>query len=1012
MEPLKHLLLLLPGYELDEFPRHTPSDEAKNLLSGWIGMWHPWILQNACDLPAWQSASSVPPDLGKSVIVIPEISKTAKASDWDNEPEATFLEPDSNWRDFQSKIILELARDSAAELMALSAEWRSDFAALGYTYLQVQLMTRQMRYTSNLDQALFAEQVRAAAESADDPSCTQTEELLQACFDTLGQERDHFYSLDVHLLDVTLLAESTLGKRLHTQLKSGGEHGASAINSPPGPPVGPPTTYLANADILKSLSDHKPETFALLRERVSSQDALAGGLTSERPHPLMNREALARDLFSARTKYKELGVEPPKVFSRLSFGVHTDNALELRRFGFDGVFLQAWTEGSYPVGSQPKIGWESQDGTFISAIASEVLDANDPSSFLALGWTVGEALDRQHVPTVLFAHWPQQKSEFVELLNIASRRTTALGRWINCNDYFKDTDEPYHQERLVASSFKYNWLAKAKSANRLNEQVRAYHILASRCRSLQNLANLAWQFENAAWSQADDEAKAATTLQTGGSDQTQSTEEQGGTQNEPPSASPEPQVSANYGLADSRLTELQALSDCFFDSQGDAWIPLFDEAKQLADRLETETVQRLAIALKLPQGRETNENSHRARLLLNPRSFPQRIRVQSQVENSLAAGEWNYATGQVGNDRYTAVDVSGLGFLCAPIDRQSVSPERQVHLAEIGGTLQNEFLEAQIDTSRGLLRSLHVPGRRGNRLSVQIARRDRDDKSKFIYAEMKATKVQMLTSSNMCGLIRASGHLILNKKKVASYEIDYELWRGSRILEVAIRLSDLSPNTARNPWKSAYVLRVAWPTESAILYTSTAGRRSAWTGQQVASPHLIEIDETDYKTQILTGGLAFHRRTEERFLESILVTEDENKDNATFEHRMGIGVDLPYPTLAAEDFVDQRYALTVHAAKPIPVQNGWFISADRKNVRIDVEAPLVTEQGKTIGVRLFLAEMQGTSTSTKIRLMGNVASARRVDYLGEELGTLNVEGDTVSIVLRGNEQTNVDILWG
>ncbi|MEM8735642.1 MAG: hypothetical protein AAGG44_15515, partial [Planctomycetota bacterium] len=319
MDALRQCLLLLPGYELDEFPRHLPADQAEPLLAGWSALWHPILLAKTPLLPAWQPANTVPDELGKSLILVPEIAKPELATDWENAPDALLLDPKSNWRNFQSELLRLLDDrgwlDSAAneELVELL---RPDFAALAYAYLQIQLMTRQLRYTSNLDQILFAEQVQSAAESTIQGNREEAEQQLQACFDTLGQERDHYYSLDVQLIDVTLLAESTLGKSLTNQITSESNQ--------------PATTFLASASLLRSLQSKSPDTFAALQSRLADEsDSLAGGLDLENPHPLLDRESLVQDFRLGRAAYQALGIEPPTVFARYSFGQLTDHPTEL-----------------------------------------------------------------------------------------------------------------------------------------------------------------------------------------------------------------------------------------------------------------------------------------------------------------------------------------------------------------------------------------------------------------------------------------------------------------------------------------------------------------------------------------------------------------------------------------------------------------------------------------------------------------------------------------------------------
>ncbi|MCA9157234.1 MAG: hypothetical protein KDA72_02845, partial [Planctomycetales bacterium] len=61
--------------------------------------------------------------------------------------------------------------------------------------------------------------------------------------------------------------------------------------------------------------------------------------------------------------------------------------------------------------------------------------------------------------------------------------------------------------------------------------------------------------------------------------------------------------------------------------------------------------------------------------------------------------------------------------------------------------------------------------------------------------------------------------------------------------------------------------------------------------------------------------------------------------------------------------------------------------------------------------RLFVSELEGKATSAAVRLLREVASATRVDYLGGKISQLTTNQDKVTIALRAHEQVNVDVLW-
>ena len=467
MDTINELVFLLPDYELEGYPRElAAADKAARLLSGWVGLWHPSLLLGVGKIPRWHQASRLPTQLDAIVFVLPPISAQAISPNARQQIAAAgglVVEPEASWRSFQARLFDLIPR---LQPPPLAEQLASEFAALGYAYLQVQLLTRQLRYTSNLDITNFEEQVLKAAEAVAAGQEQSARDWLQACFDSLGQERDRYYSNDVHLLDLTLRAKTTLGASLQRQLEDP-----------------QPTTLISPANLLRQLAAQSAAAWEPLRQRLADGSlGLAGGLDHEGPLPLAPLESAIRALRRGPEAYQQLGLEPPRVFARLSFGLQADSAALLKRFGYQGALLLAFTGGRYPQASQPKISWEAHDGSRLPALACEPLDASDPSTFLALGWPVGEALDRQHVPTLVMAHWPGGGCEYFELLKIVTARTPALGRWCLVDQYFETTESPYHHQRLESDSFAYNWLSESQ-AGRFADGHQEVPQAASRARS-------------------------------------------------------------------------------------------------------------------------------------------------------------------------------------------------------------------------------------------------------------------------------------------------------------------------------------------------------------------------------------------------------------------------------------------------------------------------------------------------------------------------------------------------
>ena len=77
---LRECLFLLPGYGLDDFPRSLGSDQANELLAGWVALWHPQLIAAIRTAPRWQQATYPPADLNDLLLVLPSISESVLKS--------------------------------------------------------------------------------------------------------------------------------------------------------------------------------------------------------------------------------------------------------------------------------------------------------------------------------------------------------------------------------------------------------------------------------------------------------------------------------------------------------------------------------------------------------------------------------------------------------------------------------------------------------------------------------------------------------------------------------------------------------------------------------------------------------------------------------------------------------------------------------------------------------------------------------------------------------------------
>ena len=129
---------------------HHEGEEADGLLSAWTTLWHPALLAATGLAPSWQRGDNPPAELADMLILVPGVSQKDLPTGFADRAtqEGALLVAGNVPRDELLSRVLEPLGEQAERI---DPELAADFLALGYCYLQVELLTRQMRYSTNLD---------------------------------------------------------------------------------------------------------------------------------------------------------------------------------------------------------------------------------------------------------------------------------------------------------------------------------------------------------------------------------------------------------------------------------------------------------------------------------------------------------------------------------------------------------------------------------------------------------------------------------------------------------------------------------------------------------------------------------------------------------------------------------------------------------------------------------------------------------------------------------------------
>ena len=957
------LAILLPCHSLEDFPVYQEGQEAEGLLSAWSALWHPALLAAAGRLPTWYRADNPPDEVAGRLFIVPAPSEPLLLAGWASRAADGGAVVVRKLHRRQEMLAAALADfDEARQVdVALAA----DFLALGLCHLLVELLTRQMRYMSNVDEIHLRNQVLAAAQAAMAGDAVAAREKLRACFDLLAEARERFYPVEAYLIELVLTAPTTLGPSLRRELAE---------------PT--PKSLLLSGCLLDEMAGSQPETLAALRPAIEQGAvSIAGGEYDEGELALAPIESVVAELMRGAEAYQRLVGRPATIYGRRRYGLSPLLPGVLSLAGFEGALHFTLDEGQFPRGGQGKTRWEGLGASAINALGRLPLDANTAESLLTYPRKMGESMDADHVATLIFAHWPGQVSPFFDDLRRMAAYAPVLGRFVTLTDYFQKTDRPGELTRFRADQYRAPYLRQA--------------IIREEADSLSRLADLHRRSLRATGIEA---LATLVDLLGGGSRAAKDAESQ---------SEPLPHVGrwavptlGAYG----RLLEEAKLPAAMAAKVGDAaGADLDARLDRCAAELAAALAQRLA-------------GAGEGCLLLNPHPFARRAGV---CLPALAAppdvGGAIVAVQQTGDGTRAVVELPPLGFAWVGPGHAATTPPASSRKArpDKEPTIRNDVLQVVVHPQTGGIRSIHEIGRRGNLLSQQLAFRLpaprpkageiwRDPDQQATYSTMLADSVEVAVAGPAYSQIVSRGRLLDETgERVAGFTQRIELWRGSRVVGLEIEL-DVEREPRADPWNSYYASRFAWGDESAELRRSVGLSSQLTDARNIEAPYFVEISSQGVRATVLGGGLAYHRRVGQRMLDTLLVVRGERRRS----FRLGIGAGLAHPAADALELLDAP-ALVPGVAAPRSAASGWLFHLDAKNV-VATHWDTLFDDGRPVGFRVRLWETEGRAGRVHLRAFKRLASARQIDLHGKSLLELTVDGDRVALDLSAYEWLAVE----
>ena len=417
---LERTTVFLPCHTLDDFPTWLEEAEADDLLAAWTAAWHPALVAAVGAAPQWASID-LPVQQGPLLGIVP--------TTWDDRFAAQFDAVCTVGSSFVRRAVgVEAIERAAADRLGLpagplaGAKWADDFRAVGLAALLAGLLARRMRTHADLEATGFFAAVVTAARAVVAGRNDEGEAALREAFDALSATRARYYPVDSYVIDLVLVAAATRGAAL-----------VAAIDSPV------PVAVVASGESITKVASAHPDAVAAVRAAVDAgRVELCSGPAADTPLDLATPEFALNSFTRGREAFCNLFNAPPASFARVAGGAIPLLPQLLAGSGIEGGIWTLFDGTPLPDVGGGMIRWQA-GGAAIDLLAAAPLDARSARTVLALHETLGDALDREHVAAMLFAHHAGTASRWHALVRRIGRWTNLLGTFVTPRELARRT---------------------------------------------------------------------------------------------------------------------------------------------------------------------------------------------------------------------------------------------------------------------------------------------------------------------------------------------------------------------------------------------------------------------------------------------------------------------------------------------------------------------------------------------------------------------------------------------
>lgn len=952
--------------------KEPPADLADALAqSCWCAvsaLWHPSLVTRAAELPRIEPIENPTPPAAREIRIVPQAAVERLPSGYRTQAEdagAVLIESGADR--------LSLIRQIQERLGAVGTPETSDdpamigladdFLALGTTWWMVRDLGGAMGHPDAINHQALGKEVLAGADAWQSCDRATASNRLRAGFEVLTQARERFYPVDAYFVDLCLLDPTMPAGALDGPL----EHHVAL-------------SFLAPAAAVESQARLDPGGMDRLRQAITDGWIdVAGGPYAEAEDLILPLESILWQFRRGGEVYREhLEQRSVETYARRRFGLYTQLPQIAKRFGFRFALHLGFDAGRFPVRAETKRLWESPDGTSLESLLRPPLAADRPAQGQILPWRLAATMKHDHVATLPLAHWPTPVASWYVDLRRGATYSPVLARWVTLNDYFHLTDRPYETFRPDPDSYLSPFLAQA-AANRDSEPISRlarHHRLRARFEALEFTKAVARVIAASEPDQSD--------------------------------LAPPPEPAS------------EAEAEAEPPDNLESWIETgrHDDAARELDQRTPIWAERLARGI-LGAKSDATRAARPGFLVINPAGVHRRVAVTLPDAALDLRPEGPLRAAQFTDEGVSAVvDVPAFGFAWVPREPNlEQPPSTPGGLSARGRTLRNESIEIEIDEATGGIRGLTTPGESTARLGQQLVVAGLGESGgKPVVSQMRGDRFDIDYAGPALVQATTAGTLIdpATGSRLARFTQRYRLWTGRPVLELVVTLSDIDHSwlerAARSdPWAHFIACRWAWPDPSSMIRRTVLMAAETTEVERIETAGAIDISTRRQRTAVLCGGLPYHRKHGGRMLDTLLVAGAETA--RSFE--LGLVLDLEHPFQAAVDMVSPSLVIPDEEGPPAQGARGWLVLVDQKAVAVThVGFVETTGEDRGWGMVVHLLETAGQSSRCRVRFPRNPTTARQIDFQGELIVDLTVEGDGVLVDLTPNEMARLEVTLG